>query len=233
MADPTRYQEIPYRTIASYFGRLPAELPIVSVGCGPGTTEWKLKHKYGLGDRRWILVDPAPESFQKYPPGGHYSLRVDADLVKNLIQKEPNLVGNCVLFLPWPSPNDDAGNYDMEAVILLHPKAIILVFETVGSAGSHAMHTWLSTFGESEQHLLRSKSEMEEVAKNVVLPPSSWRYIPRMRHTNYCTSSVGRLSPRVLLLQLEYEAAVVVEHGEENVEENLQHKGARVGCVMM
>jgi len=232
-----RFHGIPYEAIASYLNRLPKELPIVSVGCGPGTAEWKLQNQFGVTGRTWFLVDPHPESFEKYPTDGSPEYqRANVDRVKTLLNTHSELVDNCVLFLPWPSPNDDSGCYDVEAVMLLRPKAIVIVYESVGYAGSSDMHAWLKTLGESEMELFRSKPEMDYMFAHLTFPPLAIRYVPRMRHISYYEAYFGRVAPRLLLLQLETEEPLVVNPDEVEVVENVALKSVCIRkqqCLLM
>lgn len=102
---------IPFSTVLEYLALFP-DYPIVSVGSGNGTIEYELKEKEV---KNLILVDPDPESFKKYP--SHRYLKPNFSNVKNLLKAQPDLVGNSVLFLCWPSPKNS--HFDAEAISLL------------------------------------------------------------------------------------------------------------------
>lgn len=100
------------------------DVPMVSVGSGPGELERR------AGDV--VCVDPAP-------PDG---CRVDAPTVPDLIRDRPELVGNCTALLCWCLPN--GSTYDMEAVELLRPRAVLSLLERFGdgygAAGGQLFH---------------------------------------------------------------------------------------------
>ena len=114
-------------------------LPIIVVGSGNGTVEYNLRHKYGV--QNMILIDPAPESFDSYPNNNEY-LVPDYSTVEECLTKQPELKHNCIIFLPWSTPNDST--YDIDAINLLQPKGIVILFELVGAAGGIALHCWLN-----------------------------------------------------------------------------------------
>jgi len=56
-----------------------------------------------------------------------------------LIRERPKVIGNCALLINWPEPQtgtDSDSNYDIDAVHDLRPKAVLAVYETMGSSGS-------------------------------------------------------------------------------------------------
>ena len=175
--------------VADFIKAFPDEWPVVSVGSGPGTAEWKLIHECGLNDRRFILVDPSPESFKSYPRDGKCR-EPDFPLVKDLIQAEPGIVGTCLLLLPWSYPNHST--YDIEAVHLLAPKGIVIAYEKLGGAGGFAMHLWLSKMNESEE---TSQPEGSYVLDPLNIPLYNASH--KKRVTQY---RVGPLHDRLLAL---------------------------------
>lgn len=109
-------------------------ISFVSVGSGSAMIE------HTLPDIDWILVDPEPESFMR--PGEvpymmpHYKYTRDID--------RTDIVGNCVVFLNWCDPSEPTG-YDLQAIRLLDPIAIIVVMEVCepdGAAGTKDFHQW-------------------------------------------------------------------------------------------
>jgi hypothetical protein len=112
-------------------------IPWVSVGCGNAAVESQSGFK-------WHLVDPAPLSWLNSHGLREPYLPVNSSSTRELIEKEPALVNNCVLFLNWPLPNDST--YDIEAVQLLNPVAVLSITELWlggnGGAGSRGLHEW-------------------------------------------------------------------------------------------
>jgi hypothetical protein len=100
---------------------------IVSVGTGDGVFEKLLCNNLQINI---ICVDPAaicnlvPKEFVMAP---HYSY------VTDLIERNPKIVGNCVLILNWCEPN--SSTYDYEAIQLLIPQQILWIGESLGGAG--------------------------------------------------------------------------------------------------
>jgi hypothetical protein len=58
--------------------------------------------------------------------------------VHELIEKAPELIGNCSLLIVWPSPNN--ANYDVEAIKILKPNRVVSIFDASGSAASFDFH---------------------------------------------------------------------------------------------
>jgi hypothetical protein len=105
---------------------------LVSIGSGSASIE-----HYSKLD--WILVDPNPSEFH-----GSFIMKPDFSYVDDLINSNPSIVGNCLLFLNWCCPNDS--EYDYEAIIKLKPKAIMSIYEMFeggsGAAGGHNFFLW-------------------------------------------------------------------------------------------
>lgn len=124
-------------------------MPFVSVGSGDGKYEQMLID----GSVNVICVDNqtgdcAPKSFVHYP---EYATCDDL-----LADNNQHLIDNCVLLLFWPYDNHRSTElqtslnktypYDVEAVVKLQPKHIIILYEEYGAAASALMHDWLSYF---------------------------------------------------------------------------------------
>lgn len=129
--------EIPLDIVVEYLSVI-SGYPIVSIGCGNGTLEYLLKEN---GVSNLILINPAPQSFRKYPENGKY-LEPNYNTVHDLIKDRPKILGKCVLFIPWATHNSE-GEYDIEGINILNPIAIISLYEVNGGAGSYSFHRWL------------------------------------------------------------------------------------------
>jgi len=117
---------------------------IVSVGCGVAYLERQYMEKTG---KKVYLVDPDPTYFQSKSINDLGEYKMDVSYVNELINKHPNLVGNCTLVLIKPQPEDDGAistppSYDVEAIKALKPKDIIFYGDIGGSDGSTALHKW-------------------------------------------------------------------------------------------
>ena len=131
------------------------EYPVVSVGSGNGSVEKCLDPSDKI-----ICVDPCPQSFQSEPT--RYSHPPDYKIVKDLVNVKSDLIGECSIFLNWPSPSNPFLNtnpYDVEAIRLLKPKLILLVLERSGSSGSVELIGSLSKLIELENEKYITEDE--------------------------------------------------------------------------
>lgn len=124
------------------------QISIVSVGCGQGTLESYLHQEYKISE--FILVDPKSDSNPSECLEGIKSLiqnnlNIDYESVQDLLEKNKNLVNNCIVLLPWNLPNKSV--YDIEAIQLLHPTDVVVIYESIGAACGFTFHYWLSKLG--------------------------------------------------------------------------------------
>jgi hypothetical protein len=120
---------------------------VVSVGSGNGKLE--LEMFFDVEDREtadYILVpkmtcvDPEPFSHNRdnklyFEPKYPY--------VSELIKSEPEMVDNCNLMLIWPSCNEEEGKYALEAIELLNPKMVVILYEVSGCAGTEDLRRFI------------------------------------------------------------------------------------------
>ena len=71
-------------------------MSIVSMGSGSGSIE-----HYTKDSIKWILIDPQPESFY-----GSVIMEPNYKYLDELINNNPSIIGNCLLFLNWCEPNN-------------------------------------------------------------------------------------------------------------------------------
>lgn len=113
-------------------------VPIISVGSGNGAVEQYIERVNP--EIPIICVDPKPYSYLKY-----VYRNPDYAYTTELVNSNPYFVGNCILFLNWCNPNDS--DYDMRAVEMLKPLAIICIIETWnggnGAAGGREFHQFI------------------------------------------------------------------------------------------
>ena len=125
----------PLKTFVSF---IPADLPLIEVGSGNG-----LVAQYLSQDRknRIICIDPLLRHFLGRPEdcGG---LKPDFATVQDLLQTSNHLVGNCAILLNWPYPN--GSTYDMEAIHLLRPRFIVVLYDLYGIAGGYDLIAWMT-----------------------------------------------------------------------------------------
>jgi hypothetical protein len=190
--------------VAFFLSVFPSEYPIISIGSGPGTAEWKLKHHFGVCHAEWITVDPDPESYKSYPKNREKCMPPMFDTVVSLVTQRPEVVSRCVVFLPWPYPSHYSEYqvdtpYDLEAIRLLLPVGVVLVFETIGGAGTDELHDWLDTMDESDQRL-NPEYVLQGRVVNTTYHPTVKYISPKKKCTWYGSNTFGRLSHRLLLL---------------------------------
>lgn len=118
-----------------------SKLVWISVGSGNAIVEKMLEDYL---DIEIITVDPNPNVFMEIPEsfkekhknkGKHFSL------VEELIEKQPEIKGNCVLILNWTAENESI--YDIEAIKNLLPLYICSICEvSTGIAAGGEFHKW-------------------------------------------------------------------------------------------
>lgn len=189
-------RHFPVETMARFLGVFKnTNLPIVSVGSGNGQYEWHLKNKHGLDDIQWYLVDPQPEKYRIYCPDE--SIPPDYALVQDLVKAKPELVGNCVMFLCWPSPGKS--KYDIEAIKILQPRGVVLVYETIGCAGGTQLHHWLRGMEESDTLESIAPQGLEMIDTSFF--PEHEYVSKKKRITRYGEhSTIGLMIYRILML---------------------------------
>ncbi len=147
------------------------KIPIVSIGSGSGSIE-----HYTKSNINWILIDPNPISFH-----GSVIMEPNFSYIDDLITDNPNIVGNCLLFLNWCDPNDS--EYDYEAIIKLQPIAICSIYDiyddSYGAAGGEKFYNW--TINENnnyqciEEHYLHCHEDDEDFDIEVNIRIKIWQ----------------------------------------------------------
>lgn len=128
--------------------------PIISIGSGQGIIEGFMHYMTGVNI---ICIDPNPSSYQKIPEQDLTHSRVASVVgrmrtlplfrnIKHYIDSSEELQ-NITLMINWPSPGQIVP-WDINAIKLLKPKNIVVLFDMFGVAGSYELTTWLSTFDE-------------------------------------------------------------------------------------
>jgi hypothetical protein len=124
----------------------------VSIGSGTGEVEYNLAKELDGTETKIICVDPAPESRRRFPKNGNF-VAPEYDTAESLTKERKDLINECGMLLVWPEPagkkdGDDSNylTYDVDAIRLLNPKVVLLIYETFGGSGSEVMHAWLDCF---------------------------------------------------------------------------------------
>ena len=111
-----------------------SDLSVFEVGSGNG----KFAYYYNkLENNKIVCIDPEPLSYNK----GRLYLKPKYSYVTELIKEQPYVVGNCQLLIIWSTPSDD---YDMEAIKLLKPQKMIVLYDESGTAGGSDFHDYIS-----------------------------------------------------------------------------------------
>lgn len=144
------------------FCRAYPDLPLVSVGCGMALVE-----RYARSHVRseFFLVDPRPFSYYTGIDKGachqlivEYGMPATHSYTRELVATNPCIAtGNqCLLLLNWCDYG--MNDYDMEAVRLLKPRAILAIVDTTGSAGSRQFHDFLDRCHNTTYHPVTTHS---------------------------------------------------------------------------
>lgn len=173
---------------------------VVSVGCGVAKAELELMRHLNISRKKLILVDPNPLSFT--PAGTTLATPIDYPYTLDLVKSRPEVVNESVLIL-W-NTDPDYAFYDMEAIHLLRPTAILIGYEANFTSASLLTHAWLHSLGISGD--IAYPSEM--------LPnPDRWLPNPTDYKVRFERSKTGRDTFgthrfRVALLQRRKDAAM-------------------------
>jgi hypothetical protein len=130
-------------------------LPIVSIGSGIGAIEYFAKKNNNKIE--WVCIDNQENPID-FPPSAKIYIdkplmKIDNLSIDKLIETNPSIVNNCIIFLNWCLPNDSY--YDFEAIIKLKPLAILSIYEDFngisGAAGGEMFYNW--TKNNTDYHL--------------------------------------------------------------------------------
>jgi hypothetical protein len=140
------------RTVMTNIGQFLNAYPginLISIGSGNGLLEDHIKTEFGTNT---ICIDPNPESYSPPP----IVTKPDFPSVTALIERSPELVGNCLILLNWCNPNES--RYDFDAIQSLRPIAFISIFESYmeesGAAGGQLFYDYIRS--NSEYSLIHS-----------------------------------------------------------------------------
>lgn len=112
--------------------------PVVSIDSGNAMFESAIV-RAGIVDNI-ICVDPNPADYVK----GEVFIKPNHATAHELVKKNDDIVGNCVMLLVRPTPT---GVYDIEAIQLLRPRAIFIMYCHDGADGSVPLHQFMSVCG--------------------------------------------------------------------------------------
>jgi len=119
--------EVVMNNIKEFINQYP-EIPFVSIGSGNGLFEKTIQDEFGI---KIICIDPLPESYSPKP----VVLYPEYKTTNELIEKNPEIILNCIMLLNWCNPNEST--YDYDAIKELKPIAFISIYETYcGSNGA-------------------------------------------------------------------------------------------------
>lgn len=168
-------EAIGVNNILSAFSKLDTTLPVVSIGSGSGEFEQLImKHYPSLSI---ICVDPDPldwcyDDDIMIPP--------DYATAETLVEKRPELVGECNVFINWPYPNDET-TYDYDAIAILKPQRVICVVATCGASGGFKFLSFIKSLLVGEEQGI-----MEYKHINVVpYEPLPYKLVNTTRRTGW------------------------------------------------
>jgi hypothetical protein len=158
-------------------------LPVVSVGSGNGYLESLLP------DKEWVLVDPAPLAFYTARDGTVHSklyMKPSYRFTRDLINARPEIAGGgdrCLLLLNWPN-HGQTHAYDLEAILLLKPRAVFIVHEISGSAGSKQLNDFVKNLPTSLAYEAKHSHEIIEPGHSIKCAHTALRITWLQRHDN-------------------------------------------------
>lgn len=184
------------------------DIPIVAVGCGKAIAERVIMED----TRRVILVDPQQNpTFQcknipkewtnyrvpttKFPKSVAlwedvtviHSMKPEYPTVTDLLAAEPEIVGKCYMFIAKPYIGRDSF-YDYDALDLLRPVSMVMMYQSDGCDGGFKMHTYLHLIGApaaSEDVSQMSAEEAYEKGHDAVMAYADKRGISKSLVNNY------------------------------------------------
>jgi hypothetical protein len=153
----------------------------VSVGSGTGEIEHRLKNE--IKELKIACIDPAdPDEWKhlhlKFPKNGK-CIKPSYKYTEDLIREKKFLVGKCGLLLCWPSPKGiGEKNWDIEAIKLLEPRVIVLIYETSGGSGGPNLNLWIRSMHPDVDNLKSPLTKMIDsmVKKEEKMSPE---YVPK------------------------------------------------------
>ena len=111
--------------------------PIISVGSGSGKFEYHYNHIFiSSPEDAIICIDPAPLSYNRCKK---IYCEPKFSTVDDLIKNKPDIVGNCQLLIIWSPPDN---SYDIDAINLLKPGKMVILYDGSESAGSSDFHRY-------------------------------------------------------------------------------------------
>jgi len=151
-----RFSKLDYRqhvlTFAS-FG-----LPIVDLGSGDARlSHWLLQQR---PDASIYCVDPDAGCYAK--EGSPVLIQPHAANAAELVEKHPELVGNCAMAIIRPQPPRPGFQcYDLDGWQLLRPKVVLVLYCADGGDGSPELHSWLHRNGCPSFSLARDEVDFD------------------------------------------------------------------------
>jgi hypothetical protein len=182
-----------------YLENLNEPLPIVSIGSGNGVAEHMIQNHFK--QHRIICVDPNPTSCTPFPTNGTKFIQPHYALTQDLVTAEPEIVNQCIVVFIWPNPTgDDNVAYDIEAIALLQPKAVFVVYDYTGSSGSASLIRWIDSLFPKlnlkfRNHMWLDASPEDDSSKPRYNHPEIWYSLVRDQPGDttgmYCRRVVG------------------------------------------
>ncbi len=224
----SRFERLTYCRYVEEFMNI--GLPVVSVGSGEAILEeWMTNFRPAT---TLHCVDPEPESYAIGKP----RIIPEAESVAKLIEKLPDLVDNCAVVIIRPSPTVPRARmigYDVESVVLLRPRVILVLYCADGGDGSDELHKFL------EENGCPSISLFPRRETNIVLPRYYSRSIkftlrvapPTMIQVSTCSLLIREDAGIVFPVDMPEDEQNPEALNDEHVQELLSHS-IFGGCPM-
>lgn len=112
---------------------------IFSIGSGGGHLEHSFNNYVSRINKIMCMIgiDPNPKSYSK-----EVKLAPLYENIQQLISLKPEVIENCQIAIIWSSPGNS--NYDIDAILTLKPKKIIILYEETGAAGGEKLHKFIN-----------------------------------------------------------------------------------------
>ena len=144
-------RKISFKELTEVFVNFFDNKEIFSIGSGSGHFEYYFNEYISkITDDKFCkmsmtCVDPDPESYSK----GEIKLYPLYKNIQELLKSRSEIVENCQIVIIWPSPTDTT--YDIEAILYLKPKKIMILYEENGSSGGEDLHEFINDCEDNEE----------------------------------------------------------------------------------
>lgn len=200
---------------------------VIFLGSGNGYAESFMRDVLSIDNVH--AVDPNPNKFSPVPPKlwDKYCLHpTAADISEVDVSSE-----NTLLVLNYPNPNDHI--YDVEAILAVRPRGILILCERSGGAGSYSLLWFLHNVC-SIRCIFDRVDESLELYQNLRQQKFGLVHgITAQRRTmfDWGTEDMNNLIPSVLYLEKDYAGAAKVDNTNVSISKWLIYPRMCVVCL--